>query len=246
MCSRENRTLVRVVSVPVIILAVDDFRLLGMTRQSAFDEPSLKRCAQHPRLRLTMAVADRVIIIALERDGRMVPAHPHVERVVEKEICQEGTERSDPWAGCPQARAEQRSPFGPAPLPSLPPYYGLLRPCAPHWYSRPHGGHHLDFGLLPSHRGDRFPRSVQEPGSESRRLHAGCRLGRNQDTPQTRPGLTTSPGFDIAYTLSTRHRRFARTRLSEPYLTGSRPAFSATFTTTALDRRSLRWFGACS
>ena len=49
--------------------------------------------------------------------------------------------------------------------------------------------------------GDRFPRSVQEPSSESRRLHAGCRLGRNQDTPQTRPGLTTSPRF--------RHRRYA-------------------------------------
>ena len=38
---------------------------------------------------------------------------------------------------------------------------------------------------------------------------------------------------------------FAHARLSEPYLTGSCPAFSATLTTTALDRRSLRWFGAC-
>ena len=34
-------------------------------------------------------------------------------------------------------------------------------------------------------------------------------------------------------------------RLSEPYLTESSSAFSATLTTTALDRRSLRWFGAC-
>ena len=33
-------------------------------------------------------------------------------------------------------------------------------------------------------------------------------------------------------------------RLSKPYLTGSGPAFSATFTTTALYRRSLRWFEA--
>ena len=33
-------------------------------------------------------------------------------------------------------------------------------------------------------------------------------------------------------------------RLSKPYLTGSSPAFSATFTTTALYRRSLRWFEA--
>jgi len=47
----------------------------------------------------------------------------------------------------------------------------------------------------------------------------------NQDTPQTRPGLTTFPGFDIVHTLSTRHQRFAHARLSEPYLTGSRPPF---------------------
>jgi hypothetical protein len=31
--------------------------------------------------------------------------------------------------------------------------------------------------LLPSHRGDRFPRSTQQPESRSRRLHAGRRLG---------------------------------------------------------------------
>src|SRR5215469_10646708 len=57
------------------------------------------------------------------------------------------------------------------------------------------------FGLLPSHRGDRFPRSLQEPSSESRRLHAGCRLGRTQDTPHTCPGLPTPPRF--------RHRLYA-------------------------------------
>jgi hypothetical protein len=46
--------------------------------------------------------------------------------------------------------------------------------------TRPSGD--LPLGSLPSHQGDRFPRSVQEPGSESRRLHAGCHLGRNQDS----------------------------------------------------------------
>ena len=44
--------LVRVVSAPVVILAEDDSRLLGMKRQPAFDEPPLKRCAQRPRLLL--------------------------------------------------------------------------------------------------------------------------------------------------------------------------------------------------
>jgi hypothetical protein len=49
--------LVWVVSAPIFILAVDDFRLLRMKRQSAVSEPPLKRCAQRPRLRLTAAVA---------------------------------------------------------------------------------------------------------------------------------------------------------------------------------------------
>src|SRR3954453_23739949 len=52
-----------------------------------------------------------------------------------------------PVAGCPQARAEQRNPFAPAPLQDLHHYYGLLRPCAPHWYSHPHRVHL--FGFLP-------------------------------------------------------------------------------------------------
>ncbi len=34
----------------------------------------------------------------------------------------------------PVVSAEQCSPFGPAPLQSLRPYYEPLRPCAPHWY----------------------------------------------------------------------------------------------------------------
>ena len=43
--------------------------------------------------------------------------------------------------------AEQRSPFGPAPLQSLHPYYELLRPCAPLRYSGPRGVRRLDVSL---------------------------------------------------------------------------------------------------
>ena len=127
---------------------------------------------------------------------------PIVQPRPRKRLCP--SRGAPPIAGWPQVRTEQRSPFAPAPLQSLHHYYELPRPCAPHRYSDPRGG--LPLGSLPSHRGDRFPRSVQEPGSESRRLHAGCRLGRNQDTPQTRPGLTTSPRF--------RHRLYAFDRSS--------------------------------
>ena len=45
------------------------------------------------------------------------------------------------------ASAEQRSPFGPAPLQSLHPYYELLRPCAPLRYSGPCGLCRLDVSL---------------------------------------------------------------------------------------------------
>jgi len=101
--------LIRVVSAPVIILAVDDFRLLRMKRQSAVREPPLKRCAQRPRLLLTAAVAYRIIRIALERDGRMIPTHPPVERVMEKEIRQEGTDDPALWrSSCPLDEAAIR------------------------------------------------------------------------------------------------------------------------------------------
>src|SRR6516225_4833363 len=47
----------------------------------------------------------------------------------------------------PVASAEQRSPFGPAPLQSLHPYCELLRPCAPLRYSGPCGVRRLDVSL---------------------------------------------------------------------------------------------------
>jgi hypothetical protein len=46
----------------------------------------------------------------------------------------------------------------------------------------------LPLELLPSHRGDRFPRSTQEPEPRSRRLHAGRRLGSKQVPPRLIPG----------------------------------------------------------
>ena len=43
--------------------------------------------------------------------------------------------------------------------------------------------------------GDRFPRSIQEPDTDSRRLQAGCRLGRASDSAQTLPRAYTRPRF---------------------------------------------------
>ena len=121
--------------------------------------------------------------------------------------------------------------------------YGLLRPCAPLRYSHPYGD--LPFGFLPSHRGT----GSHVPCKSPAQLHAAFMpdvvRAAIRPSPGLVPGQRLLPGFDIIYTLSTRHQRFARARLSEPYLTGSSPAFSATLTTPAFDRRSLRWFEAC-
>jgi hypothetical protein len=67
-----------------------------------------------------------------------------------------------------------------------------------------------------------------------------------QVSASTLPGTTTTPGSDTNNTISAFHRRFARARLPESHLTGSRPAFSATLTTIALYDGSSRWFEANS
>lgn len=50
-------------------------------------------------------------------------------------------------------------------------------------------------GVLPSHRGERFPRSTREPALGSRRLHADHRSGSRQAPPELRPGPTTGVRF---------------------------------------------------
>src|SRR4051812_37634531 len=77
---------VGIVPTSVIILAIDDFRLLGMKCQSAFSKPVLKRDAQGRSLLLTATVTDRVVGVTLEGNARMVPVHPHIKRVVQKKI----------------------------------------------------------------------------------------------------------------------------------------------------------------
>jgi hypothetical protein len=48
-------------------------------------------------------------------------------------------------------------------------------------------------GFLPSHRDDRFPRSVHEPGSSSRRLYGGHRPGSRQAPPGLVLGFWSPP-----------------------------------------------------
>src|SRR3954454_2869840 len=102
----------------------------------------------------------------------------------------------------------------------------------------------LPLGLLPWHRGDRFPGSIFEPGSGSRHLNAGRHAGSKRISPALIPEQRLNPGFDVVPTLSTLRRWFTRVRLPDPHLTQSRRAFSLTLTTGALNPSRSRWFGA--
>src|SRR3954452_7131450 len=95
--AEEVELLVGIVATSVIILAIDDFRLLGMKCQSTFSKPFLKRDAQGRSLFLTATVTDRIVGIALEGNARMVPVHPHIERVMQKKICKDGAYNPTLW-----------------------------------------------------------------------------------------------------------------------------------------------------
>src|SRR5258708_15739180 len=106
------------------------------------------------------------------------------------------------------------------------------------------GAAHLDFSLRIEATGSHVPRKSQVQSHAAFMPDAVWAAIR--PSPRLVPGQRLLPGFDIVYTLSTRHQRFAFARLSEPYLTGSCPAFSATFTTPALYRPTFPCFEPCS
>jgi hypothetical protein len=77
----------------VIILAVDNLRLLRMECQSTFSEPLFERYAQCCGLCLTGAMTNRIVGIALERDGGMIPRHPDVEGIMQEKVRQDRADR---------------------------------------------------------------------------------------------------------------------------------------------------------
>ena len=96
----------------------------------------------------------------------------------------------------------------------------------------------------PPCRGDRFPRSVQEPRPRSRHLHAGHHLANQQAPARLIPGLQSIPGFDVNLFL----RHVISGSLALAFVIHTCRAHGATFpvtlTTAALDRSSSRWFAA--
>ncbi|MDH3770408.1 MAG: hypothetical protein OET79_05420 [Nitrospirota bacterium] len=118
----------------------------------------------------------------------------------------------------------------------LPHYYELLRPCTSHWYSSPSEGDSV--GFLPYHRGDRFPRSLQEPEIGSRDLHAGHHSARKQVSSELVPSqqrYSVLVPVELLFDASSAVHLRSSSHLP---LDASSDAFSSTLTTGALNLSS--------
>jgi hypothetical protein len=108
------------------------------------------------------------------------------------------------------------------------------------------------------YRGDGFSCLVPAPLASSRHLYTGHHQGHTQAAPWLKdppPGRAFVLGTPLTsqfrchhVNVSMRQQWFTHVRLLVAYLPRCRRDFSATLTTPALDRRSLRWFGisACT
>src|SRR5580700_1066951 len=141
-----------------------------------------------------------------------------------------------PLSGWPLPSAGPADPFAP---PTLPGFLATTGPSAP----SPRFGTRLlmgpPLGGLPWHRGERFPRSAQEPAPGSRRLYAGHRSGSRQAPPELHPRPTTGAWFRrhlYAFdTSSAVHFRSSSRRAPDGFI----PPFPDTLTTPAIGPEQL-------
>src|SRR5215471_16975998 len=89
--SKKVKFLIRIPTTPVIILAVDDFRLVRMQLQLATFQPCLNAALDGLRLLLAYAVRDDIICTSLKRHRWVRLAHPVVECEVQKDVSQQRT-----------------------------------------------------------------------------------------------------------------------------------------------------------
>ena len=87
--AQKVETLVFVAPMPVVILAVDDLRLLGMRFQLAPPQTLFDLAVDELRLSPRSTVDNDIIRITLERDVRKILRHPLVEYVMQEDIGQQ-------------------------------------------------------------------------------------------------------------------------------------------------------------
>src|SRR5207247_6637654 len=89
---QEVEALLGVAATPVSILAVNDPRLVRMKRQATLCKTLRQHVLQDPRLLLAPTVTDDIVDVALKGDVRIVPGHPAVEHIMQKQVCQQWTD----------------------------------------------------------------------------------------------------------------------------------------------------------
>jgi hypothetical protein len=85
---------------PVVVLAVDDPGLARMQFQAHLREAASDGIPHLAGLLLTGAVHHRVIAVPLEPDGRELPGHPGIERIMHEQVSQQRGNRR-PLRGSP-------------------------------------------------------------------------------------------------------------------------------------------------
>jgi hypothetical protein len=83
-----------VTSSSIFILAVDYLRLLWMQFQLTLRKSPFNLCSQPLGLCFTSAMTNHIVSKSLEWYLRIISPHPHIERVVQKEIGQQGADDS--------------------------------------------------------------------------------------------------------------------------------------------------------
>ena len=76
------------IATPVGVLAMNHTGLIWVQLQADLRQPRCQGIPYHHGLRLAGAVNHRIIAIPLERDTRMFPGQPHIERVIEIQVRQ--------------------------------------------------------------------------------------------------------------------------------------------------------------
>src|SRR5262249_34218302 len=84
--TKKIKFLIRVISSPVLILTIDNLRLFRMKLQPTLLKPLRYGIPNFLSLAFGPAMHDGIIGIPLERQLRILPRHPHIERIMQKQI----------------------------------------------------------------------------------------------------------------------------------------------------------------
>jgi hypothetical protein len=87
--AQEGKLLVLVISPSILILAINDFGLLEIQLQPTGCQPHEHGFAQLLRFFSCAAVQDGIVRIPFKRDRRVLPRHPLVQGVVQKQVRQQ-------------------------------------------------------------------------------------------------------------------------------------------------------------